>query len=241
VYGAAANIPDLERRIEQQENLISVLLGKNPAPVGRGKPLVENPILPVVPAGLPSSLLERRPDIQSAEQQLVAANARIGVAKAAYFPDITLTAIAGYQSPALTNLFTGPAGLWSFGGQLLQPIFTAGRIRSNVRLTEAQQQEAVLVYQQFIQQAFRETSDSLVAYRKNQEFRAQEQLLTNSAQDTVRLANMRYEGGVSSYLEVLDSDTRYFDAQLGLAQAQLNERLALVQLYNALGGGWPQQ
>jgi multidrug efflux system outer membrane protein len=240
VYTAAETIPDLERRIEQQENLISILLGKNPGPVIRGKPLIENPLLPVVPAGLASSLLERRPDIQSSEQQLVAANARIGVAKAAYFPQITLTASGGYETSALTKLFTGPAGVWSFGGQLLQPIFTAGKIRSNVRLTEAQQQEGILVYQQSIQQAFREVSDSLVAYRKNQEFRAQQELLTNSAQDATRLANMRYQGGVTSYLEVLDSDTRYFNAQLGLAQAQLNERLALVQLYNALGGGWQQ-
>ena len=240
VYTAAAAVPDLERRIEQQENLISILLGKNPAPVTRGKSLVENPILPVVPTGLPSSLLERRPDIQSSEQQLVAANARIGVAKGAYFPQITLTAVGGYQSPALTDLFSGPAGLWSFGGQLLQPIFTGGKIRSNVRLTEAQQHETVLVYQQSIQQAFREVSDSLVGYRKNQEFRAQQELLAAAAQDSTRLANMRYQGGATSYLEVLDNDTRYFDAQLGLAQAQLNERLALVQLYNALGGGWQQ-
>jgi len=240
VYTAAAAIPDLERRIEQQENLISILLGKNPGPITRGKPLVENPILPTVPVGLPSSILERRPDIQSAEQQLIAANARIGVARAAYFPQISLTALAGYQSPALTDLFTGPAGFWSFGGQLVQPIFTGGKIRSNVRLTEAQQQEAVLFYQQSIQLAFREVSDSLIAYRKNQEFRAQEELLTNSAQDATRLSDMRYRGGVTSYLEVLDSDTRYFDAQLGLAQAQLNERLALVQLYNTLGGGWQQ-
>jgi multidrug efflux system outer membrane protein len=240
VFTAAAGIPDLERRIEQQENLISILLGRNPALVTRGKPLVENPLLPVLPAGLPSSLLERRPDIQSSEQQLVAANARIGVAKAAYFPQITLTAVGGYQSSALTDLFSGPAGLWSFGGQLAQPIFTGGKIRSNVKLTEAQQQEAVLLYQRSIQQAFREVSDSLVAYRKNQEFRSQQELLTNSAQDTTRLANMRYQGGVTSYLEVLDSDTRYFDAQIGLAQAELNERLAMVQLYNALGGGWQQ-
>jgi outer membrane protein, multidrug efflux system len=241
VYTAAGSIPDLERRIEQQENLISILLGRNPAPVTRGKPLVENPVvLPVVPAGLPSSLLARRPDIQAAEQQLIAANARIGVAKAAYFPEITLTAVGGYQSSALTSLFTGPAGFWNFGGQLLQPIFTGGRIRSNVRLTEAQKQETILIYQQSIQQAFREVSDSLVAYTKNQEFRAQQQLLTTAAEDATRLANVRYEGGATSYLEVLDSDTRYFDAQLGLAQAQLNERLALVQLYNALGGGWQQ-
>ena len=240
VYTAAASIPDLERRIEQQENLISILLGDNPESVTRGKPLVENRFPPTVPAGLPSSLLERRPDIQSAEQQLVAANAQIGVAKAAYFPSITLTAIAGYQSVALTNLFTGPAGFWNFGGQLAQPIFTAGKLRANVRLTEAQQQEAVLFYQQSIQQAFREVSDSLIGYRKDQEYRAQQELLTAAAQDTVRLANVRYEGGVTSYLEVLDSDTRYFNAQIALAQAQLNERLALVQLYNALGGGWQQ-
>jgi multidrug efflux system outer membrane protein len=240
VYTAAGSIPDLERRIEQQENFLSVLLGNNPGPITRGKSLVENSVLPTVPAGLPSSLLEKRPDIQATEQQLVAANARIGVAKAAYFPQITLTAIAGYQSPALTDLFTGPAGFWNFGGQLLQPIFTGGRIRSNVRLTEAQQQEAVLFYQSTIQQAFREVSDSLIAYRKDQEFRQQQELLAVAAEDTVRLANVRYSGGVSSYLEVLDSDTRYFDAQLALAQAQLNERLALVQLYNALGGGWEQ-
>jgi len=240
VYTAAASIPDLERRIEQQENSISILLGDNPEPITRGKPLIENHFPPTVPVGLPSSLLERRPDIQSAEQQLVAANAQIGVAKAAYFPDISLTAIAGYQSVALTNLFTGPAGFWSFGGQLVQPIFTAGKLRSNVRLTEAQQQEAVLFYQQSIQQSFREVSDSLIGYRKDQEFRAQQELLTAAAQDTVRLANVRYDGGVTSYLEVLDSDTRYFNAQIALAQAQLGERLAFVQLYNALGGGWPQ-
>ncbi len=240
VYTAAAAIPDLERRIEQQENLISILLGKNPGSIARGKPLVENPVAPSVPAGLPSNLLERRPDIQAAEQQLVAANARIGVAKAAYFPQITLTAVGGYQSSALTGLFTGPAGLWNFGAQLLQPIFTAGRIRSGVRLTEAQKQEFVLIYQQSIQQSFREVSDALVAYAKNQEFRVQQDLLTKAAEDAVRLSDVRYRGGVSSYLEVLDSDSRYFSAQLTLAQAELNERLALVQLYRVLGGGWQQ-
>jgi outer membrane protein, multidrug efflux system len=240
VYTAAAAIPDLERRIEQQENFISILLGQNPGSITRGKPLVETTISPIVPAGLPSSLLDRRPDVQSAEQQLIAANARIGVAKAAYFPQISLTGLAGYQSSALTNLFTGPAGLWSFGGQLAQPIFTGGRIRSNVRLTEAQKEEFVLRYQQAIQQAFREVADSLIAYRKNQEFRAQQALVTTAAQDATRLANVRYQGGVTSYLEVLDTDTLSFEAQILLAQAQLNERLALVQLYNALGGGWQQ-
>jgi len=241
VYTASAAIPDLERRTEQQENLISILLGRNPGPITRGsQALVDIAIPPEVPSGLPSSLLSRRPDIQATEQQLIAANARIGVAKAAYFPQITLTALAGYQSPALTDLFSGPAGLWSFGGQLTQPIFTGGKIRSGVRLSEAQKEEAILNYQRLIQQAFREVSDSLIAYRKNREFREQEALLTNAAADATRLSESRYRGGVTSYLEVLDSDTRHFDAQLGLSQAQLNERLALVQLYNALGGGWQQ-
>jgi outer membrane protein, multidrug efflux system len=239
-YTAAATIPDLERRIEQQENLISILLGHNPAPVTRGKPLIDTVISPTVPAGLPSSLLERRPDIQSAEQQLASANARIGVAKAAYYPQIVLTAVGGYQSPALTDLFTGPAGMWSFAAQLTQPIFEGGRIRSGVRLSEAQQQEALLIYQQSIQQAFREVSDSLIAYRKNQDSRDQQALLTAAALDATRLANVRYQGGVTSYLEVLDSDTLSFNAEINLAQADLNERLALVQLYNALGGGWQQ-
>jgi len=240
VYTAAAAIPDLERRIEQQENLISILVGRNPGPITRGQSLLDIAVPPEVPVGLPSSLLSRRPDIQSAEQTLIAANARIGIAKAAYFPQITLTGLGGYQSTALTNLFTGPAGLWSFGGQLTQPIFTAGKIRSGVRLTEAQKEEAVLIYQKSIQQSFREVSDSLIAYRKNREFREQEALLTHAAGDATRLSVDRYRGGVTSYLEVLDSDSRYFDAQLGLSQAQLNERLALVQLYNALGGGWQQ-
>lgn len=240
VYTASAQIPDLERRIEQQENLISILLARNPGPINTGASLVDITFPPEVPPGLPSSLLGRRPDIQQAEQQLIAANARIGVAKTAYFPQITLTGLAGYQSPALSDLFSGPAGLWSVGGQLTQPIFTAGKIRSGVRLTEAQQQEAVLTYQRLIQQAFREVSDSLIAYRKNREFREQQALLTNAAADATRLAQSRYQGGVTSYLEVLDSDSRYFDAQIGLSQAQLNERLSLVQIYNALGGGWQE-
>jgi multidrug efflux system outer membrane protein len=240
VYTAGEQIPDLERRIEQQENFISILLGKNPAAVPRGRTLTEQPHAPEVPAGLPSSLLERRPDIRQAEQQLIAFNAQIGVAKAAYFPQITLTGTGGYQSSALTSLFSGPAGLWNFGASLAQPIFTGGRIRSGVRFAEAQQQEALLVYQQTIQQSFREVSDALVAYRKNQEFRMQQELLTRSAQDAARLSDMRYRGGVTSYLEVLTNETNYFSAELTLTQAQLNELLALVQLYKALGGGWQQ-
>jgi multidrug efflux system outer membrane protein len=240
VFTAAEQVPDLERRIEQQENFISTLLGKNPGPVARGRKLTEQPHAPEVPAGLTSSLMERRPDIRQVEQQLIAFNARIGVAKAAYFPQINLTADAGYQSSALTSLFQGPLGLWSFGGALTQPIFEGGRLRNNVRLSEAQKKEAVLVYQQTIQQAFREVSDSLVAYRKNQEFRAQQELLTNSAQDAAHLSDIRYQGGATSYLEVLTNQTNYFSAELNLAQSRLNELLALVGLYKALGGGWQQ-
>ena len=241
VFTAAETIPDLERRIEQQENFLSTLLGSNPGPITRGTKLTEQPHAPEIPAGLPSSLLERRPDIRQAEAQVIAANAQIGVAKAAYFPQINLTASGGYQSSALTSLFTGPAGLWSFGGSLVQPIFTGGRIRSNVKFTEARQQEAALVYQQTIQQAFRGVSDALVEYRKDREFREQQEQLTFSAQDAARLSETRYRGGATSYLEVLTNETNYFDAELGLAQAQLNELLGLVRIYRNLGGGWQEQ
>jgi multidrug efflux system outer membrane protein len=241
VFTAAETIPDLERQIEQQENFISTLLGNNPGPIARGLKLTEQPHAPDVPAGLPSSLLERRPDIREAEAQLIAANAQIGVAKADYFPQISLTATGGYQSSALTSLFTGPAGLWSFGGSLAQPIFEGGRIRSNVRFTEARQQEAALVYQQTIQQAFRGVSDALVGYSKDREFREQQEQLTFSAQDAARLSETRYRGGATSYLEVLTNETNYFDAELGLAQAQLNELVALVRIYRNLGGGWQEQ
>jgi outer membrane protein, multidrug efflux system len=240
VSTAAETIPDLERQIEQQENFLSTLLGNNPGPVARGMKLTEQPHAPDVPAGLPSSLLERRPDIRESEAQLIAANAQIGVAKAAYFPQINLTATAGYQSSALTSLFTGPAGLWNFGGSLVQPIFTGGRIRSNVKLTEARKQELVLTYQQTIQQAFRGVSDSLVEYHKNREFREYQQQLAFSAQDAAQLSEMRYRGGAASYLEVLTNETNYFSAELGLAQAQVNELVALVRIYRNLGGGWQQ-
>ncbi len=240
VFTAGAEIPSLEQQIEQQENFISILLGKNPDAVPRGQKLTEQPHPPEVPAGLTSSLLERRPDIREAEQQLIASNAQIGVARAAYFPQISLSGSGGFQSAALSNLFSGPAGTWNFGASLTQPIFTAGKIRSNVRLAEAQQQTALLFYQQTIQGAFRSVSDALIAYRKSREFRVQEELLFQSAQDAARLSHLRYTGGVTGYLEVLTNETNAFSAELGLVQAQLNELLALVQLYQALGGGWQQ-
>ena len=238
VFTAGAAIPDLEQRIEQQENFISLLLGQNPQSIARGRKLVDQPHPLEVPAGLPSSLLERRPDIREAEQQLIAANAQIGVAKAAYFPQISLTAVGGYQSSALTGLFSGPAGLWSVGGSAVQPIFEGGRIRSRVKFAEAQTQEATLFYQRTVQQAFHDVSDALIAYSKSQEFRNQQEQLTRAADDAKNLSNMRYKGGATSYLEVLDSDTRYFSAQLTLAQAQFRELESLVQIYRALGGGW---
>ncbi len=240
VYTAATEIPDLERQITQEENAISILLGKNPGDIPRGLKLTEQPHAPEVPAGLPSQLLERRPDIRAAEQNLVAANAQIGVAKSAYFPQISLTGSAGYESPSLVNLFTGPAGLWDLAGSFTQPIFEAGRLKSGVRLTEAQREQMLLTYQQTIQGAFRDVSNALVAYRKDREFRIQQQNLLSSAQDAAQLSTQRFNAGTTDYIEVLTNETNAFSAELGLAQAQGNELIALVQLYQALGGGWQQ-
>jgi multidrug efflux system outer membrane protein len=240
VYTAATEVPDFERQIAQQENAISVLLGNNPGDVPRGLRLTEEPHAPEVPAGLPSSLLERRPDVREAEANLVAANAQIGVARAAYFPQISLTGAAGYQSPALTSLFTGPAGIWNLAASVTQPIFQGGRLKSNVRLTEAQREQMRLSYEQTIQGAFRDVSNGLIAYRKNREFRIQQGHLLDSAQDAARLSDVRFKAGTSDYLEVLTNQTNSFTAELGLAQAQANELIALVQLYQALGGGWQQ-
>jgi len=238
VYTSAENIPDLERKIQQQENLISILLGNNPGVIERGWSLIDQPHAPSVPAGIPSSLIERRPDILQAEQQLISYNAQIGVAKGAYFPDISLTGSGGFQSAALSKLFTGPSGMWDIAATLTQPIFTAGRIRAGVKLAKAQQQEALNFYRKTVQEAFREVSDALVAYRNNQEYTAQQELLTQAAKDAARLSDLRYQGGKASYLDVLESDTAYYSSELGLAQAQLNELQALVDLYKALGGGW---
>jgi outer membrane protein, multidrug efflux system len=238
VYGASAAIPVLEREIGQQENLISTLVGENPREITRGLELTAQQRMPEVPAGLPSSLLERRPDIREAEAQLMAANAQIGVAKAAYFPAVTLTSLGGVESVALSNLFSGPPGTWSFAAQLTQPLYAGGQLRGAVRLSEAQKEQLSLTYQQTIQRAFREVSDALIAYNKDQEFRKQQELLTNAARDASRLSNLRYRGGAASYLEVLDATTRQYSAELILAQAQLNEMLDYVELYHALGGGW---
>jgi multidrug efflux system outer membrane protein len=238
VYTAAETIPDLERQIAQQENSLSILLGRNPGPIPRGRPLTEQPNPPAIPVGLPSQLLERRPDVREAEQTLVAANAEIGVAKAAFFPSISLTGTAGYESFALNNLFTHSQRMWNGAASLTQPVFAGGALRAGKRLAEAQKQEMLLTYQQTIMNAFQQVSNSLMAYQKGREFREQQELLTAAAEDADRLSKVLYQHGGTSYLQVLTSENNDFSAQLNLAQAQLNERLALVQLYNALGGGW---
>lgn len=240
VETAAETIPDTERQIGLQEDLISTLAGDNPHEIARGLTLMDQPAPPEVPAGLPSRLLERRPDIRTAEEQLAAATANIGVARAAFFPSFSLTGGAGIQSVNLAGLFTGPAAAWNFSAPLTQPIFEGGRLRSNLRLSKAQQEDALLQYRQTIQTAFRQVSDALISYRKNREFREHQERLNAAAADAARLSDLRYRGGATSYLEVLTSETNWFSAQLNLARARLNERISLVQLYTALGGGWEQ-
>jgi multidrug efflux system outer membrane protein len=240
LYTATAQIAATERAIAQTENAINLLQGKNPGDVQRGKPLSEFAVPAQVPPGLPSSLLERRPDIRAAEQNLIAANAEIGAAKAQYFPQITLSGLLGAQSNALSQLFTGPGRAWTFAPAATLPIFNAGRLRANVRLTEALQQESLIGYQKSIQTAFREVADALAAYRKTSEQRAQEELLVAALKETERLSTLRYRGGLDSYLQVLDAERNLFQGQLALAQLQREELLTVVQLYRALGGGWQQ-
>jgi outer membrane protein, multidrug efflux system len=238
VYGAAQSLPTTEQLIEQTENQISLLLGASPGAIARGRPLTDQEQPPSVPPGLPSSLLERRPDIRAAEQNLVAANAIIGVAKAAYFPQISLTGFLGFQSTQLSSLFSGPARVWQFVPQVTQPIFTGGRLRSNVRLAEAQQQLALIQYERVIQTAFTEVSDALIQYQKVREVRTKQELLVATLQDRSRLSYTRYRGGVDTLLSALDADRDLFEAELRLAQTRRDELLTLVQLYRALGGGW---
>lgn len=238
VYLASQTIPDTERAMAQTENQISLLLGNNPGPITRGRPLAQQEELPAVPAGLPSSLLERRPDIQAAEENLVAQRALVSAARAAYFPRISLTGLLGFQSNQLSSLFTGPSRAWTFVPQLTQPLFTGGRLKSNVKFAKAQQELAVVAYQQTIQNAFREVSDALVQYRKVKEIRIQQELLVTTLRDRSRLAYLRYEGGVDTLLNALDADRDLFEAELNLTQTKRDELISVVQLYKALGGGW---
>jgi multidrug efflux system outer membrane protein len=238
VDSAAESIPQLQQQIEQTEDQISLLLGKNPQGIQRGRGFLEQNLPPEVPAGLPSALLERRPDIRAAEQALVAANANIGVAKAAYFPQISLSGFIGGQSSQLTSLFSGPSSAWSFVPQITQPIFTAGRLKSNVHLTEAQREQAQVAYEKSIRTAFQEVSDALIAHQRTRESRVEQEHLVTTLQDRKRLAYARYQGGVDTQLNALDADRDLLSAQLTLAQIRYAELVSVVQLYKALGGGW---
>ena len=235
---AEQTIPELQQQIEQTENQITLLLGQNPGGIVRGRDFMRQEMPPEVPAGLTSALLERRPDILAAEQNLVAANANIGVAKAEYFPQVSLSGFLGGQSTQLTSLFNGPHSAWSFVPQVSQPIFAAGRLKSGVKLAEAGRDEALIQYEKTIQTAFTEVSNALIAHQRVRESRVKQEALVTTLQDRKRLAYLRYRGGVNTQLDALDADRDLFTAQLSLAEIRLNELLSVVQLYKALGGGW---
>jgi multidrug efflux system outer membrane protein len=238
VYDASEVIPALEQQIQQTENFLSYLIGKNPSSIARGLSLDEQVMPPSVPAGLPSDLIERRPDIRAAENSLIAANARISVAKKAYFPRISLTGFLGFESGQLSNLFKASRSVWQFVPEVTQPIFTGGRLKSNVRLTQAERDFLLVGYEQTIQNAFREVSDSLVAYEKIREIRTQRAFLVETLRDRSRLSYLRYRGGVATLLDALDADRDLFDAERSLTVSRRDELVSVVQLYKALGGGW---
>ena len=238
VYDASETVPNLEKLIEIQENFIRVLIAKNPGPIERGEPLTGQTIAPTVPAGISSELLVRRPDIRAAENHLYAADARVEVARKAFFPTISLTGFLGFETAHLSNLVSGSGGLWGIAPQLVQPIFTGGRLKSNVRFTQAQRDLLITNYEKTIQTAFREVADSLIEYRKLKEVRAQRELLVKTLADRSRLSYLRYREGVSNLLEALDADRELFDAELSLAQVRRDELLSVVKVYKSLGGGW---
>jgi multidrug efflux system outer membrane protein len=238
VEQAEAQIISLHQSIAQTENGISVLLGRNPGAVNRGTNLTEQPHLPDIPAGLPSSLLERRPDVRQAEMQLVSANANVGVAKAAFFPQFSLTGQFGTQSTSITSFLTGPATFWTIAGQALQPVYQGGRIRANYRLAWARRDEADIVYKQSVQLAVSDVSSSLIGYTQSRQYRTKIQEQTDTYYETARLANVRFTGGSTSFLEVLVTQQQYFVSQLALAQAWNDELQNYVHVYRALGGGW---
>ncbi len=237
---AQATIPALEKQIAQQENALSVLLGRNPGPVARGRAL-DSLAFPAVPEGLPSELLERRPDLLQAEQALVAANARIGVARAAYFPSISLTAFLGTASRSLSDLFSGPARSWSYGATVTQPIFTGGSLSGQRAAAEAQQRQALEQYRKAIQTAFQEVNDALVDQAKTREQLAAQGRQVEALRNYAHHARLRYDNGATSYLEVTDAETRLFNAELQYAQIQGQLFFALINVYKAMGGGWVVQ
>ncbi len=234
---ALATIPQLEQSVALQEHAISILLGENPGSIARGKSIDQLPV-PLPPRGLPSEILQRRPDILEAEQTLVAANAEIGVARSAYFPSISLTGLLGVSSSELNNLFKGPARMYSYGASLTAPIFTAGKTASQVKVAEAQQQQALLKYQQAIQTAFREVEDGLVQQNKTREQLAAQNRQVDALRNYASLARLRFDNGYSSFLEVLDAERSLFNAELNYSQTQGNLHQYIISLYKAMGGGW---
>jgi len=234
---AAAQVPELERQIARQENFISVLLGANPGPIQRGR-TIDELLFPEVPGALPASLLERRPDIVQAEQNLIAANANIGVAKAAYFPDINLTAALGLESAQLSDLFKGPSKAWSFGGSLTQPIFDAGRIRSQVAQAQAIERQALYSYQKSIISAFQDVEDALVDRTKFSQARVEQAKNVAALQRFRDLAALRYKEGATIYLEVASAEQSLLNAQLSLVSTQSQLFQSYANLYRAMGGGW---
>jgi multidrug efflux system outer membrane protein len=240
-YSATKTIPDIQRQIEETENRINVLLGRNPGPIPRGRPLDQQVAAPALPTGLPLDLLTRRPDIREAEQRLISANAQIGVAKADLYPRVTISGFGGVGTATVSGSNFGPYWILSVLPEISVPIFNMGRLQANVDFNEAEAKAAGLRYQQTLRQALREVSDALVAIRKRQEFRQQQELLVKTLSDASEVAKLRYEGGVSSYLEVLDTERQYFDAEIALVEAKRDESLSVVQLYRALGGGWPSE
>ena len=241
VQQAEAEVISLNQAIAQTENNLSILLGKNPGDIPRGRALVEQPHLPEVPPGLPSALLQRRADVRRSEENLVSANANVGVAKAAFFPQISLTGVFGAQSTAISSFLQGPATFWSLGGQALQPIYQGGRIRANYRLAWAQRDEAELTYKQTVLQAFGDVSNSLVGYSQSRLYREKIEEQTHTYKQMADLANVRFRGGVTSFLEVQYYEQQYFTSALNLEQAWYSELQNYVQLYQALGGGWEQK
>lgn len=237
---AAATIPQLEAQIAQAEDALSLLVGRDPGPIARGASL-DQLKLPAVPVGLPSELLERRPDIAQAEQALIAANAQIGAAKALYFPDISLTGAFGWASAQLEHLFTGPARVWSFAGMVTGPIFTGGNITGQVIQAEAIQKQALSAYEQTIQNAFGDVSDALIGYQKGLEQLAAQQRLVAALRENVRLAWLQYREGYEPYLTVLTAQQQLFAAEIAESQARGNAYASLVDIYKALGGGWVEQ
>jgi multidrug efflux system outer membrane protein len=238
LYIATGQIASVERELAQTENALSLLLGQAPGDVPRGQPLEALRTPPSVPAGLPSALLERRPDIRQAEQQLIAANARIGAARAEYFPRISLTGFLGVQSRALSDVLSSSATTWTAALGGAAPIFNAGRTGANVRFTEAVQRELAVNYQRAIYTALREVSDSLAGYRKTSEQRGEQERLVEALRVSSQLSTQRYEGGLDSYLQVLDSRRNLFQGELDLARLRQQELASIVALYRALGGGW---